>query len=468
MSLTLYTWKNFSKKKNSTKQPTSTAYTYAVNLKDGTTVDTPTFLLSGDSTVLNINYCRLNDRYYYVDNITREFTGQYELECTTDYLATYKTNIGSYTAFVERASAEYDNYINDECISMSQNYDIDEVSAAITFPEYSGATSPGCYVLRVVGAQGLSSAQLGNSMGIVSYLVPTWDLLRVLDFIFTDSNFNDVITDASVKAFFNPFQYIVDLIWMPYDLYLFYTAHSSEMVSNDIRLGWWNTHISAYVMPDINIEWSGQIPVMNRKYNDFRDFNSDWTKVKIYAPLVGNFEIAAIDYYIGTPYYHYYFDATLGDGLFTVTDGSGKDNVIFQQSIKMGAKVQIGQVATDFKNVIGNSAGALAAAASGNFLASATAAVSAVVNVVQPTPTVTGQAQSIVNYRYTMNITVVRYCAKSGEKTLNVYGLPLYKNRQISTIAGFIKCAAASIDIDGLGGDKDAVNAALNGGFYYE
>ena len=33
---------------------------------------------------------------------------------------------------------------------------------------------------------------------------------------------------------------------------------------------------------------------------------------------------------------------------------------------------------------------------------------------------------------------------------------------------GYIKCAAASVDIPGFASDKEAVNAALNGGFYYE
>ena len=56
----------------------------------------------------------------------------------------------------------------------------------------------------------------------------------------------------------------------------------------------------------------------------------------------------------------------------------------------------------------------------------------------------------------------------SAEFATNVNGRPLCKNVQLSTLSGYIQCAGASVDIPGFAGDKEAVNNALNGGFYYE
>ena len=463
----LYLWKNITKKKNSTFVPNTTPdYDLEVDLNEDTSVDTPTFLL--DNVDLSCNYAQWEGRYYFVDNIRRGITGQYELECSTDYLATYRSEIGNYTAFVERAASSYDVQINDDSLSQRQTYTIEAKNQAVDTGAIYSIASGGSYMIRVVGKQTITQQQLQGTPGIVSYLLAPWELLEVLDWLFDNGHYTDVLGDPAVKSFFNPFQYIVDVRWLPTDVFQYELEHPN-VVKSRIALGWWITDTNGRVIPNTPITWNDKLPLFTPKYNDFRDRNSDWTRFKLFAPLVGNIDIDPSDYYANDLYYRYTFDPILGDGLFTITHGNDKsEGTIYNQSVKYGCQIQIGQVATDLKQSVGSIAGGFASLAAGNFLAAGTSLVSGVMNVLQPTPTVNGHMDGRVGYYYTMYINVERYSADAAEFPTNVNGRPLCKNVKINTLSGFVKCAAASVNISGFAGDKEAVNNALNGGFYYE
>lgn len=459
-------WKNVNKKRNSTlvinREPDAT---FDVVLKDDTSVDTPTFLL--DNVDLSVNYAWWEGRFYFVEDIRRGITHQYELECTTDYLATFKSYIGNYTAFVERAASNYDVYINDSAVSQRQNYLISQASKAVDMGAAISTQTGGCFIIRVIGNQNIAETELQGAPGITSFLVSPWKLLQVLRFLFTDSNFTDILSDAAVKAFFNPFQYIADITWVPIDWFVYDLAHPNAL-RKEITIGWFTSGITGIVLPNESLTWSGTLPTIAKRYNDFRDTNSNWTRFQCYAPLVGNFEIDPVDYYAGDLYYCYFFDELYGDGLFTITHGNDRTKVIYNQSVKFGHKIQIGQVATDMKNILSGLAGGTMAIASGNYLSGATSLISGISNIVQPTPSISGQRESRVNYYYSMSITLTRYSADTADFPVTVAGRPLCRNVLLSTLSGFVQCAGASVDIPGFAGDKEAVNNALNGGFYYE
>ena len=61
---------NFSKKSNSTARP-SEGTTVPVDLKKGTTFQSPTFVLRyGLNDFLNFNYAKWNDHYYFINSVT--------------------------------------------------------------------------------------------------------------------------------------------------------------------------------------------------------------------------------------------------------------------------------------------------------------------------------------------------------------------------------------------------------------
>lgn len=464
--MNLKLWKSFTKKSKSTLRPTAAAdYDLTVYLKEDTTLDKPTFLL--DSVDLSCNYAQFSGRYYFIQDIRMGITHQYEVECITDYGATYKNIIGQANLFIERASHTYDVNITDNYISQKQTYAITQKQVNVFNDLYYISVSEGSFILRVVGAQGISTQTSANP-GITSYLVAPWELEQILDFLFTDSNFADVITDGIVKAFFNPFQYIVDLIWVPIDIFA-YDLHHTGHTRNQVRIGWWNTLVSAIVLTD-NFYNTVQISAFTKRYNDFRDYNSDWTRFKCYAPLIGQFELSALDVYQDDLYVHYLIDSVAGSGLFLITHGSNNASgakIIYQETFDFGVKVQIGQVATDVVNIGSNLLSAAGSAVSGNYVSTATSVMNAVMNTIQPTPSVKGQSASKIIYKNPF-LSILRYTADTAEIPMYYSGRPLYQHKQISSIPGYIKCADADIELSGLSGDREEVNLLLNGGFYYE
>lgn len=91
------------KRINSTKIPTLSETVTCV-LKSGTSVESPTFILQGVSPFdWNVAYCETFGRYYFVNDVTY-VESTYEISCTCDYLASYKDEILSNTAYVERGS----------------------------------------------------------------------------------------------------------------------------------------------------------------------------------------------------------------------------------------------------------------------------------------------------------------------------------------------------------------------------
>ena len=64
----LLLFKNFSKRRNSTKQvDDSTGIVTDVVLKQGTSIESPVFLIQGID--LDVNYAKFNNHYFYVDDI---------------------------------------------------------------------------------------------------------------------------------------------------------------------------------------------------------------------------------------------------------------------------------------------------------------------------------------------------------------------------------------------------------------
>ena len=118
MNVLLY---NFTKRKNSTKQPVNGAVNVSCQLKDTTSVMAPVFQFnpsaSGFSVPFNpsqFNYCYvpLFSRYYFIDD-WMWLNGLWECHLQVDVLATYKLSIGNLSEYVVRSSAAKNGEIID-------------------------------------------------------------------------------------------------------------------------------------------------------------------------------------------------------------------------------------------------------------------------------------------------------------------------------------------------------------------
>lgn len=122
MAYTIRLYKDFSKKRNSTKQPTDSQNDIVENcvIKNETTLYNPIFVVTTTSLVLiHYNYLKFMSKYYYIDDIKFVANGVCEITASFDALATYRTAISNYDGFIARTSnsAQYSKLLPDNIIT---------------------------------------------------------------------------------------------------------------------------------------------------------------------------------------------------------------------------------------------------------------------------------------------------------------------------------------------------------------
>ena len=497
MSYTLDLWKGITKKINSTYQPSSSPdYSISVHLKEDTSIETPTFLLDLDDW--EVNYARFQGHYYFIDDIRRNITGQMEIECTQDVLATYKTEIGNYTAFVERSAHTYDPLLVDPAISTDSKIGYashSTIDLMYSLENPNGfLNKTGCYLLRV--ANMLSGNN--SATGISTYVLDDSDLQIVFDFMFNENNFTDVLTDMAVKSFFNPFQYILDLRWIPLAK-TFFSIEEGAAVSAPVKFGWWTVKdngsvFNARLLQARVIQKNHRLGCPATLYGngDFRRYNSQYSQYKCYLFGVGTVDVSPVDVLPNneSPAWDgvriiQVIDFTTGDMTTSLRRSDGT-HIIGEYTSQFAIPVQISQVNSNLFNssmdvlkTVGNSMQAVGISAAGGAAGVASAMIGSAFKIGESVLSaihsevaagiqgngMNGSRASLLNMPYY----ILYYTGYNSCDIPNVVGgRALYRNVQINTLGGFTKCAGASVPIAGFAGDKDAVNAALNGGFYYE
>ena len=117
-----------SKRENSTKQRTMST-TQNCLFKNGCSMLYPTLLLELDTdTFPEYTGFKIENRYYNVTDIKSVRQNLFEVSGEVDVLATYKTEIGSATEYVLRASSANDPLIIDVKYPAKANSTIDKIT----------------------------------------------------------------------------------------------------------------------------------------------------------------------------------------------------------------------------------------------------------------------------------------------------------------------------------------------------
>ena len=135
----------FSKRKNSTKQPTGTGTTINVDLKSGTSLLAPTLLLN-NSGKPDFNYCSFMGMYYFIKDIVSVRNDLWELYLVVDPLATAKADIIASTQYVSYSSQAGNAWLADVRIPVLKSTTASKNIAALPF-----INTQGIYILSVVG-----------------------------------------------------------------------------------------------------------------------------------------------------------------------------------------------------------------------------------------------------------------------------------------------------------------------------
>ena len=177
MKVKLY--KNFKKRKNSTLQPSGDFLEVDCTLKNGTSIVNPTIQLqlAFNSDYSNYNYCHIPDfgRYYYIrDLVWNNSIAEFVL--VSDIMASFKSDIASFTGLAVRLSANYDGFIADNIVVPTDDYTITsqrkEYFSNITVNNLG-------YVIQYAGAGGVGYAYLTAELmnQLCQQLGSTWSAL---------------------------------------------------------------------------------------------------------------------------------------------------------------------------------------------------------------------------------------------------------------------------------------------------
>lgn len=441
---------HFSKRKNSTKRPTGQGTEVPCLVKSATSFQNPMFILQKPmNDMLQFNYAKWADHYYFIDSTTSINAGQTEISCTEDILATYKNEISNYTCFIERSSNQ--TTLANDTMYIPTNDWVLSTRNVIHKEKIMTSTYSQQYIIRVV-----------SRTGVASYYINGKQLNNLLDYMYTESNFTDVITDAITKLMFDPFKYIVDLKWIPFVDRAFNNSNDEA-----IQLGFWNSGVTAKrIDEDTVVNFSYSFAFDNPLYaiTDFRYYSPSFSNYFIKLPFIG--VVALNPYKIDESVNALYqFDAT--SGLCNVFLQSKK--VVFASyQFQLSVPVQIGYASTNIAQLTTSAVSLVGAGLQGNITQGISSGIEAGRSITAPEVSMLGTIGNISNILNNQILEFNSYACTSINPDGASEGYADGTVRSISGLSGYIKCRNASIEISGFTGDQEAVNNYLNSGFYYE
>lgn len=302
----------FSKRINSSKIPTGgTDINFTFKRGESGDLLNPVIDVTNVDDTYNYVYLPILSRYYWVTNIEFVSNAIYRYYLAIDVLASYRSGILSNESYILRASAESNNEITDTFFPAVSGSEQIENHA-----QFIPLANPGF----IVAVMGVDENQISNNSGVVTYyLFSDTALANLVKFIFNKNNYQDEFTDAVVATFFNPSQYLVSCMYCP-----FASGTTGELV----KIGWWETDISARVLnPNTPIsidEITLDIPRPNGNINHFLNQNP-FASYRLYIPFLGMQEISSALLKNETQIkINGVIDICTGTMMIKVTGGSGK------------------------------------------------------------------------------------------------------------------------------------------------
>lgn len=460
-------WSNFSKRVNSTKQPTA-GTSVSVALKEECDVLSPSFIIN--SLDFNINYVQAFGNYYYAYVINLDGTRS-EIKCSLDHLATFKSQIGSYTGLIEYCSNSSNVTVTDP-----RNNPTDLLTATATTFTLSGVSfnTVGGYVLGVL------SDNVSGSVGVVDYYTMTQSqMVNFCQELYSQSFIQQLVD----QAFYSAIESFVSCIWLPM------TGIGGG--STPIHIGRQTMASSGGHISDRIVSFSSGLTTLNFSSNSGGAGNAMTYLEKapyctgiLYLPFVGfvpiDMDVAAFTKSIAIDGF---IDILTGDIVYNVKYGAYRvstynGNVATKVPISSASYDAVGTATGALTTIggigaalIGGIKGAGAKMILGGLGAAAGGAISGVKSSELHTM-INGGNSSAIGANLGTSPYAIIFQNEPTETNLLAYqsqhGMPYFKIGTVSSCGGFVQTANASVSIPGDGAEQDTVNNYLNSGIYYE
>ena len=476
MQIILY---KFSKKINSTAQPTSSTESLTLEclVKTPSSIISPAVQLSKGTEPIDYNYAYIADwgRYYFINDIEYSM-GYWTLYLSVDVLASFKTGITSSSQYVLRSASSHDDSIMDNfypakggavCLSSTFNGSItrpDDSIAHSTSGYFSNSFSSGFFVIGIIS---------NNATGI-SYYELTYNVFKtfIANLMAVDPTDMSEVSSGIRKAIYDPLQYIVSCKWFPITV-----KYGVVTQVTDIDVGGYAVHVgTATLLNDhrnIHLRTSASIP----KHPDVSTFAyrqlSPYSEYKLIFEPFGTLALDTTKLYdASTLYLDWYFDVATGEAELIVS--SNLNTNIANAISNIAVDVPVIQMTVDYiggyGGFIGSALGTVGQALIGDAVGAISTALSGIGNTISAmTPNVTksGVTGSFLSYSVGYPVLYLYYMTQVNPDN-DRYGRPLCQTVQLSTLSGFCMCSNASISLPCTESERGTIESYLNSGVFIE
>lgn len=469
----------FSKKRNSTKQPTSgSGITYSnLELKDDCSILNPIIKLRvagmpvvSVAPVNTFTYCYIGkfNRYYFIDDWVYT-AGMWEGHLSIDVLASHKTEIGASSEYVVRSASTKDGSIIDTLYPATSNITMTTGLKLMNFQS-------GFYVI------GLISNSSAVSEGAISYYsVSAQQMANIKSYLMSNTflNDNNLYTNPDIspdllKALYNPYQYIVSCKFYPF-------SRPTGTEVNGINFGWWSLPYQAIRMPEggnivVTASDAYTVPAHPQASSRGTYLNhAPYSELTVYHPLIGTIplDMAKID--AGDEINIIIQAETItGQGYIIIrSTRNNQQYILYQGMTQIAIDIPLAQMNIDTINVARTAVNTV-----GNIVSNAmslnvggviSAAGNGVLDALQCTAPVLqsgGTPGNRASFAETAKFIMIQRTVANDDNANR--GRPLCQVKTINTLSGYIKCADAHFASPCLASERERIESFMESGFFYE
>ena len=493
MSFTVKLW-SFSKAPNSTAQPTGAGTQYSCVSNDDFNVIEPRIPLQigAAANPTSYNYMQISDfgRYYWVTRWAWE-SGLWVAYCRVDALASWKSQIGSLSAYVLRAAADYNGNLIDNRYPRTSVFTV-ETDGGSNPIMWATAQSSGTFVVGIAGS------------GATNYYVMNWARMdNFIKAIQTNEYYTAAIgalslaTNPELKVYVNPLQYITSIIWLPFQAY-----NSSAQTANHIYVGTVDmTQLtiggytpSAWALTDTYsvTEFTNTWTIKRHPQTTTHGFyvNTSAAEYSIYVPPFGKIELdpgfcashdeircrISVDSRTGYSILYVYGTKTNGGLPWDLhSKVTGQIGIPYQIGTAQAPGLGVGALMAPILGaaagaVSGFSMGGVYGAVAGGVVGALSPAMALIgdigqskiakSNTVGGTPCVAALYNTVTNMCYEWYTVADIDAADQGR--------PLCEKRTLSTLAGYQLCTDVDVTIPCTRDEEQMIKGFLESGYFYE
>lgn len=467
MSITikLYT---FSKKENSTKRPASNAGTsFNCLIKTPSSLMFPYIELQNASNPVSYNYAYIADfnRYYFVNDWKFD-RGLWYGSLAIDVLATYKTEIGSTSMYVLRASQQKNGYIKDMLFPITGKVTYDST----IFESNAGfGYRDGYFVIATVGTDN-NAGQTIWQMTCSEYETLMGQLMACAN----DYQWGD-LTNGLVNSLFNPTDYIVSAYWFPTEFSSHNPTGPSDPPNTGIfKCGLWSSGQTVHIIDNVQIPVTYVVDIPKHPQASSRGAYLNLAPFSYYELDLGFTQTIPLDpsklVDVSQIVVTIRRDPLTGSAVIEGRTNTANDQMqLFKLNANYGVPLNIAMGKNNLFNAVSDAVGGITKMAVGDFATSlgGFSGLTNAISEVAGSVTNTGSVGSITGHQFPKRLYSRFYEVADNDNSH--LGSPLCIVTTPATLGnGYIKAQDCDIDIPAPASEIMAVKSKVEAGFFYE